>query len=165
VAENTSPQWFDFGEVGIPVLFAYHETASGMVAAGRATLEARKPAWGYLRIYDAKSGKQVAAFDDAANVRKLPTPAGEWSIHNTEIRGDRAYSSWYSNGIVAIDIGEVGKRKPDLDMVGQFVPDGPSTFPFPEVWGVAIRKSDNVIFASDMGSGLWIVKPKGKAKP
>jgi hypothetical protein len=164
VADNTSPQWFDFGEVGIPVLFAYHETASGMVAAGRATLEARTPAWGYLRVYDAKSGKQVAAFDDAANVRKLPAPPGDWSIHNTEIRGDRAYSSWYSNGIVAIDIGDVGKRKPDLDMVGQFIPDGPSTFPFPEIWGVAIR-SDKVIFASDMGSGLWIVKPKGKAKP
>jgi hypothetical protein len=165
VADNTSPQWFDFGDVGIPVLFADHNTANGMVAAGKATLEARKPAWGYLRIYDAKSGKQVAAFDDAANVRKLPAPPGDWSIHNTEIRGDRAYSSWYSNGIVAIDIGDIGKRRADLDMVGQFVPEGPSTFPYPEIWGVAIRKSDNVIFASDMGSGLWIVKPKGKARP
>jgi hypothetical protein len=32
------------------------------------------------------------------------------------------------------------------------------------VWGVAIRK-DGVVFASDIGSGLWIVKPKGKAAP
>ena len=166
VAENTSPQWFDFGSVGIPVLFADHETAAGMVAAGKATLTGRKPAWGYLRVFNAKTGKQVAAFDDAPNVRTLPAPPGDWTIHNTEIAGDRAYSSWYSNGIVAIDIGDLGKRKrSDLDMVGQFVPDASaSTFPFAEVWGVAIR-SDKVIFASDMGSGLWIVKPKGKAKP
>jgi hypothetical protein len=163
VAENTSPQWFDFGEVGIPVLFADHETAAGMVAAGRATLTARKPSWGYLRVYDAKTGKQVAKFDDAANVSALPAPPGDWSIHNTEIKGKRAYSSWYSNGIVALDIGDVGKRKGKLRMVGQFVPDAESTFPFPNIWGVAIR--DRVIFASDMGSGLWIVKPKGKAKP
>lgn len=164
VAENTSPQWFDFGEVGIPVLFTDHETASGMVAAGSATLTARKPSWGYLRVYDAKSGKQVARFDDVPNVHALPAPPGDWTVHNTEIRRDRAYSSWYSNGIVAIDIGDVGKRRADLDLVGQFVPYGPSTLPFPNVWGVAIR-SDGLIFASDMGSGLWIVKPKGKAAP
>ena len=163
VAENTSPQWFDFGEIGVPVLFADHETATGMVAAGKATLTGRKPSWGYLRVFDAKTGEQVAAFDDAPNVSALPAPPGDWSIHNTEIKGDRAYSSWYSNGIVALDIGDVGKRRGKLRMVGQFVPTGPSTFPFPEVWGVAIR--DRIIFASDMGSGLWIVKPKGKAAP
>ncbi len=167
VAENTSPQWFDFGEVGIPVLFADHDTAAGMVAAGKARLMARKPSWGYLRVYDAETGEQVAAFDNAANVRALPAPPGEWSIHNTEISGDRAYSSWYSNGIVAIDIGPLGKSgRNKLRMVGQFVPDAPaSRLPFPDIWGVAIRPSDEVIFASDMGSGLWIVKPKGRAAP
>lgn len=165
VAENTSPQWFDAAEVGIPVLFAEHETAAGMVAAGKARLVARKPTWGYLRVFDEKTGEQVAVFNDVPNIRALPAPPGEWSIHNTEVKGDRAYSSWYSNGIVALDIGEIGKRKrPDIDKVGQFVPFGESTLPFADVWGVAIR-ADGVIFASDMGSGLWIVKPKGKAKP
>jgi hypothetical protein len=167
IAQNTSPQWFDFGDVGVPVLFTDHETAQGMVAAGKATLKARRPSWGYLRVYNAKTGKQLAAFDRAPNVRKLPAPEGDWTIHNTEIEGKRAYSSWYSNGIVAIDIGNFvkGKRHGKLRMVGQFVPSGPSTFPVAEVWGVAVRKSDDVIFASDMGSGLWIVKPKGKAAP
>jgi hypothetical protein len=166
VAENTSPQFFDAAEVGIPALFADHETALGMVAAGKARLMARKPSWGYLRVYDAETGEQVAKFDRASNVHVFPPPMGEWSIHNTEVRGGRAYSSWYSNGIVAIDISRLGKSdRPKLRMVGQFVPDAPaSTLPFPDVWGVAIR-SDGVIFASDMGSGLWIVKPKGMAKP
>jgi len=32
------------------------------------------------------------------------------------------------------------------------------------VWGVAVR-SDNVIFVSDLGSGLWIIRPTGPAAP
>ena len=165
VAENTSPQWFDFAPIDIFVLFTDHETAQGMVQAGRATIKARKPSWGYLRVYDSRSGEQVASFDDAPNVRALPAPEGEWSIHNTEVRGDRAYSSWYSNGIVALDLGPLDRKRPgDPKMVGQFVPTGESSWPYPSVWGVAIRR-DGLIFASDMGSGLWIVKPKGKAKP
>jgi hypothetical protein len=43
VSDNTSPQWFDFGEVGIPVLFTDHETAQGMVAAGFAKLRRASP--------------------------------------------------------------------------------------------------------------------------
>jgi hypothetical protein len=50
-------------------------------------------------------------------------------------------------------------------MVGQFVPTAGGVSAFPSVWGVAIRRSDNVIFASDEGSGLWIVRPTGKAAP
>ncbi len=166
VAENTSPQWFDFDEVGIPVLFTDQETAEGIVAAGWATLKARKPSWGYLRVYNARTGKQVAKFDGAPNVHKLPVPPGEWSIHNTEVMGDRAYSSWYSNGIVALDLKPLNRRHPgDPRMVGQFVPP-PSgeDLPFFGMWGVVIRE-DGVVFGSDLGSGLWIVKPKGKAAP
>jgi hypothetical protein len=166
VAENTSPQWFDFGEVGIPVLFTDHETAQGMVAAGFATLKALKPSWGYLRIYDAESGRQVAKFDDVRNVHTLPAPVGDWTIHNTEVMGDRAYSSWYSNGIVALDLGPLDKRRPrDPKFVGQFVPPpAGEDLPFTGMWGVFIRE-DGVIFGSDAASGLWIVKPKGKAAP
>jgi hypothetical protein len=168
ISANTSPQWLDFGSVEIPVLFTDHQTATGMVAAGRATLRARDPAWGFLRVYDAKTGKQVAKFDRAPNVRTLPAPPGIWSIHNTEILSDRAYSSWYSNGIVALDIEDFVEGEDDDDprMVGQFVPgDAPSTLPGPSIWGVAISASDGLIFASDEGSGLWIVKPTGRAAP
>jgi hypothetical protein len=168
VAENTSPQWFDFGEVGIPVLFTDHETAQGMVAAGRAKLKARRPSWGYLRIYNAATGKQVAKFDKAPNVRTLPAPPGSWSIHNTEVVGKRAYSAWYSNGVIALDLKSLKRKHPsDPKMVGQFATPRPaSEVPFAgEVWGVFIRPSDNAIFLSDMGTGLWIVKATGRAAP
>jgi hypothetical protein len=169
ISEATSPQWFDFGSVGIPVLFTDHATAQGMVAAGRAELEAGRPSWGYLRIFNARTGRQVAKFDDAPNVHALPGPEGFWSIHNTEVVGNRAYSSWYSNGVIALNLRRVGRDEADDPrMVGQFVPEaaphagGPAV---PDVWGVVIRPSDNVIFLSDLGSGLWIVKATGRAAP
>jgi hypothetical protein len=172
ISTSTSPQWFDFGDVAIPVLFTDHATAQGMRDAGRATLEATPPTWGFLRVFDAKSGKQVAEFNALPHVSELPSPTGDWSIHNTEVRGDRAYSSWYSHGIVALDLSPLDRSEPgNPRMVGQWVPPGaPSHTPVLHsgvaiVWGVAIRESDGVIFASDMNSGLWIVKPTGPAAP
>jgi LVIVD repeat len=168
VAENTSPQWFDFGAVGIPVLFTDHETAQGMVAAGRAKLKARRPSWGFLRVYDATTGRQVAKFDRVSNVHTLPAPPGSWTIHNTEVSGERAFISWYSNGIVALDLKSLrGPHPSDPKLVGQFRTPMPATeVPFAgEVWGVAVRSSDKAIFASDMGTGLWIIKATGKAAP
>jgi hypothetical protein len=172
VSTATSPQFFDFGSVGIPVLFTDHATAQGMVAAGSATLRALEPSWGFLRVFDAATGVQVAKFDAAPNVHALPDPDGDWSIHNTEVAGDRAYSSWYSNGVLALDLGPLGRERPrDPILVGQFVPAGgvshseviPSGIP--EVWGVVIRSRDGTVFLSDMNSGLWIVRPTGRAAP
>jgi hypothetical protein len=62
-----------------------------------------------------------------------------------------------------LDLDRLRKGK-DPKMVGQFVP-APAPDQFPSVWGVVIRPSDNVIFASDEGSGLWIIRATGKAAP
>ena len=168
VSTATSPQFFDFGRAGIPVLFTDHATAQGMVAEGRATLVAQRPSWGFLRVFDAATGAQVAKFDRLRNVHNLPAPAGEFSIHNTEVVGDRAYVSWYTNGIVALDLGPLDDLE-DPELVGQFVPPAaPARGPLGDVtnvWGVVVRPSDNVVFASDLNSGLWIVRPTGEAAP
>jgi hypothetical protein len=162
VSPDTSPQWFDFSEASVPVLFTDPATATGMVDNGSATLEAQEPSWGYLRIYDAATGEQVAKFDDVFGMNDLDEAFnGFWSIHNTDVSGDRAYVSWYSNGIVALDLSPLNGATPsDPVQVGQFIPGG-----FPEVWGVMVRPGDGTIFASDMGSGLWIIRPTGDAAP
>ena len=94
------------------------------------------------------------------------------SIHNNELLGDRSHASWYSNGIVASDLRPLNdddEASPRL--AGQFLPKAgkshSSSIPggVPIVWGVAIRASDHTIFASDMNSGLWIVRPTGPAAP
>jgi hypothetical protein len=140
-------------------------------AADTMTITAVRPSWGYLRIFLESAGsewQQVATFTDAPHADgEHPTPPGSWSIHNTEVLGNRAYSAWYSNGVVAIDV----SNPLDPVRVGQFVPDtsnrhanslgvGPA-----EVWGVAIDPATGIIYLSDMRTGLWIVRPTGQAAP
>lgn len=172
ISSDTSPQPFDYApRMRVPVLFTAHETARGMLSAGRARLLAGTPAWGFLRVFDAATGQQVATFDDLPYVRKLRGPVGFWSIHNTEVNGDRGYSAWYSHGVVALDLSLLGAATPaDPLMVGQFVPEGGDSKTFlpdgiPVVWGVHARASDDLVFLSDMLSGLWIVRPIGDAAP
>ena len=172
ISTDTTPQWWDPAEVSIPVVFTDHATAQGLVAAGSATLQAQTPSWGFLRVFDAASGTQVAKFDGVPNVHALPPPAGDWSIHNNEVLGNRSYASWYSNGIVALNLNPLRATPIGNPVkVGQFIPAGaPSHTDFiasgvPNVWGVAIRASDQTIFASDLNSGLWIVRPTGPAAP
>ncbi len=150
---DTSPQWFDFSNVTIPVLFTDTATADGMVNAGSATLDPQQPSWGFLRVFDAATGDQVQTFDDVPNINDLSAADdGFWSIHNTEVWDDMAYSSWYSNGIVGLDLS--GLPGP-ITMERQFVPPGD----FPSVWGVFIDEDEGLIYASDEGSGLWIIRP------
>jgi hypothetical protein len=168
ISEATSPRWTDLGAVEIPVLLTDHLTARKMVRSGIASLIAQVPSSGYLRVFDAASGREVASFDDLPGVHALTPPEGAWSIHNTEVSGHIAFSSLHSNGVVALDLSRLPR---DPVMVGQFVPPGaPSQSPFlpsgvPLVWGVAIRSSDNAVFLSDMNGGLWIVQPTGNSVP
>jgi hypothetical protein len=124
ISQATSPQWWDeIAEVGIPVVYTDHRTARGIVSAGRGTLIARPPSWGFLRIFDATTGRQVAQFDDLPFVHSLRRGESAWSIHNTEVAGARAYSSWYSYGIVALDLSPLARAGVgDPVKVGQFVP-------------------------------------------
>jgi len=78
---DISPQWWDFSEATIPVLFTDVDAADGMVAAGIGTVRAHEPTWGFLRVFDAAAGVQVSQFDDVPNIND-PTKAGNgfWSI-------------------------------------------------------------------------------------
>ena len=158
------------------------ETVRTALASGEVTmtLTPSTPGFGFLRVYRESAGtdadgdgvaefSQTGSFSALTNVTgELDAPPGSWEIHNTEVNGDRAYSSWYSNGIVALDL--TNPASPAL--VGQFVPRASarrtSTFGrkrFPIVWGVVLDPSTGIVYASDMRSGLWIVQPTGEAAP
>jgi len=166
----------EFASIGVPVIQIadIDDVASALRAPGgpdTMTIIAQTPSWGYVRVFrEDASGEwqQVGRFTDAPNAFGAhPTPPGSWSVHNTEVLGNRAYSAWYSNGIVAIDL--TNPTAPQR--VGQFVPDtsrrhanslgtGPA-----EVWGVAVDPATGIVYASDMRTGLWIVRPTGPAAP
>jgi len=141
-------------------------------AGGAVTLsfEPSAPGWGFLRVFQegpSENWEEVSRFEGpAVNADGSPFfPPGAWSIHNTEVLGDRAYSAWYSAGIIALDVSD--PTTPEL--VGQFVPKASKRSanflgPGPTlVWGVAIDPETGLIYASDMRSGLWIVRPTGDA--
>lgn len=133
------------------------------------TITAETPSWGYVRVFRETGGsewQQVGRFADAPNALGVfPSPAGQWSVHNTEVLGDRGYSSWYSNGVVVLDLSDPTRPR----RVGQFVPDTSSRYANSlgvgpaEVWGVAIDPDTGIVYASDMRTGLWIVRPTGPA--
>jgi hypothetical protein len=141
------------------------------------TLTPSPPTHGFLRVFHEGTGSdgdgdgvveytQVGEFDDAPNVSgSLNVPPGTWNIHNTETRGNRAYSAWQSNGVVALDLSVPTAPR----MVGQFVPPANSRHanvlgPGPaQVWGVAIDPATGIVYASDMRTGLWIIRPTGAA--
>jgi hypothetical protein len=143
------------------------------------TLDPSEPTWGFIRVFSEASSSdvngdgtpeftQVGSFDDLEHTSgELFTPPGSWSVHNTEVNGDHAYSSWYSHGIVALDL--ANPASPTL--VGQFVPPTSDRFAGSlghgpaEVWGVAIDPETGIVYASDMRTGLWIVEPTGSAAP
>jgi hypothetical protein len=166
ISDATSPQWWTTGDVGIPAVFTDHQTARDILGR-RVTLAAGRPTVGFLRVYDAETGEQVASFDDLPLMHKVHPP-GTFTIHNTEVNGDVAYSSWYDHGIVAVDLSPLATDPiGDPILAGRFVPDPVqgAAAPFGGMWGVFVRPSDGLVFASEFASGLWILQPTGAAAP
>jgi hypothetical protein len=83
---------------------------------------------------------------------------GLFDVHNTEVLTGRQFaSSWYSDGIVWWTMSKRGTSH----QKGQFVPPPSRAIGIPLVWGVYNFHLRNLVLASDIGSGLWIVRPKG----
>ncbi len=112
--------------------------------------------WGFGRVFDAKKGLTEIATFDTGNVTASPA-LGDWTMHNVIVRGNTAYVSWYSDGMVLVDISQPANPR----ITGQYVPaaaaDPYGILPTaPEMWGVYVHGS--LILGSDMNSGLHILK-------
>ena len=87
-----------------------------------------------------------------------PEPGlGESTVHDTSVIGNRAYFSWYDNGVYAVDVSNPAKPRvtahfvppAKLDSDNHFCPS--CTF----VWEA--RAHRDYVLASDMNSGLWVL--------
>lgn len=141
------------------------------------SMTAGKPEWGFLEVFDESQASdtngdgtpeytQVGQFAYGPPVTGVfPAPPGTWTIHNTEVKGNRGYAAWFANGIVAMDLSDPTHPR----FVGQFVPPTNGRFasslgPGPaSVWGVAVDPATGIVYGSDMRTGLWIVRPTGAA--
>jgi hypothetical protein len=128
---------------------------------------ATEPGFGYLRVYDESSLAAPVQVGEYRTPNSLGTDdqgAGDYVIHNPLLIGTDVYASWYSDGIRVIDVSN--PRAPRE--VASFVPPAVQNPVKPaqrgtltnttQVWGVAVDEATGLVFASDMNSGLWILR-------
>jgi hypothetical protein len=135
-------------------------------------VDATRPAetWTFQRIWDTRDLSAPKLLGTFATEAAVPGRDGRigvdgiYSVHNAVVVGDLEYASWYSDGIRVVDLSNPAKPRE----VGSFVPpaapsadvpspDGRRSFPL--VWGV--YPAQGLVFASDMGSGLWVFRFTG----
>lgn len=117
--------------------------------------------WGFVRIYDTSDPTDPALLSifhttNSLNLNGPPDPRGTYSVHNVFVRGDTAFFSWYSDGLLLLDISQ-----PDAPREIARFNDTSTQFEaqnggIQNVWGVHV--SDELIFASDRNGGLYILK-------
>jgi hypothetical protein len=93
--------------------------------------------------------------------------SGDYTIHNPFLVGTDVYISWYSDGVRVVDASD----PTDLKEVAYFVPpagQNPVKPPqrgvlsqMPQIWGVVVDETTGLIYASDMNTGLWILRRTG----
>ena len=122
---------------------------------------------GYLRVYDYSNlaaPVQIGEYRTPNSLGSNSQAAGDYSIHNALVVGTDVYMSWYSDGIRVVDASN--PRAPRE--VAYFVPPSANNpvkpsqrgvlSNAPQVWGVAYDEATGLIYASDMNSGLWILR-------
>ncbi len=126
--------------------------------------------FGYLRVFDYSNlaaPVQIGTFRTANASGSKDTKAGDYTIHNPLLVGTDLYVSWYTDGIRVLD----AKDPRHVREVAHFVPPAVNNPIQPsqrgvltnatQVWGVAYDADRKLVYASDMNSGLWILKRTG----
>jgi len=123
--------------------------------------------FGYLRAYDysdLSAPEQIGAYHTPKSLGTDDQGAGDYVIHNPLLVGTDVYASWYSDGIRIIDASDPTA----MHEVAYFVPPAGQNPVKPaqrsvltnttQVWGVAVDETTGLIYASDMNTGLWILR-------
>jgi hypothetical protein len=132
--------------------------------------ERHGPGWGGQRLYDISDPSSVAELGTFVSERGASNDNGmavhvdgRYSAHNAQIVDGIEYVAWYSDGVRIVDVSdptmpvELGSFVPParVDPLGYWdAPNGNRAFAM--VWGVHV--ADDLIYVSDMHSGLWIVR-------
>ena len=122
---------------------------------------------GYLRVYDYSNlaaPVQIGEYRTPNSQGSDSQAAGDYSIHNALVVGTDVYMSWYSDGIRVVD----ASNPRAIREVAFFVPPSANNpvkpsqrgvlSNAPQMWGVAYDEATDLIYASDMNSGLWILR-------
>ena len=123
--------------------------------------------YGYLRVYDYSNlaaPQQIGEFRTQNSLGIGAQGSGDYTIHNAFVMGTDVYISWYSDGVRVVDASN--PRAPRE--VAHFVPPAGQNPVKPsqrgtlsnttQVWGVFVDEASGLVYASDMNTGLWILR-------
>ena len=126
---------------------------------------------GYLRVYDYSNLAAPVQIGEYRTPNSMGTDnqaGGDYVIHNPLVVGSEIFLSWYSDGVRIVDAANPSA----LREVAYFVPPSANNpvkpsqrgvlSNAPQVWGVAYDPVSGLIYASDMNSGLWILRRTGQ---
>ncbi|MEP6693584.1 MAG: hypothetical protein ABJB39_02970 [Chloroflexota bacterium] len=126
-----------------------------------------EPGWGYMRIWDysnPRAPRQISSFKTTNSLGSSDPGAGDYVIHNPLVVGTDIYISWYTDGVRVVDASDA--RHPRE--VAYFVPPAGQNPVKPaqrsvltnttQVWGVVVDEVTGLVYASDMNTGLWILR-------
>jgi hypothetical protein len=149
----------------------FSDKEANVAAAGAAavviTNNQQSSPWGGVRIWDysVPSNPVLAStYDTTCSASTAPSAEcselGTYTVHNVQVVGDLAHISWYSDGVLILDISDPYNPKEvarfnKTDDKFEAKNGGPQV-----VWGIYVdtaRKKDN-IFASDRNGGLYVLK-------
>lgn len=112
--------------------------------------------WGFLHFFDIRdpsSPRELARFATPNTFNKAVATEGIWSVHNPEVRGNRLYASWYSDGVRLLDIAAVSAPRE----VGFWTGAGaPADAPPVEIWSAVPHRQ--LLLASDRNFGLYVLR-------
>jgi len=124
--------------------------------------------FGYMRVWDFSRATpvQIGSYKTPNSLGTNDQGAGDYVIHNNFLVGNTVYSSWYTDGVRVIDVSNPRSPKE----VAYFVPPATENPVKPsqrgvltnttQVWGVVVDRATGLVYASDMNSGLWILRRK-----
>ena len=93
-----------------------------------------------------------------------PDPRGTYSVHNVIVEDDKVFLSWYSEGILILDISDPYKPVE----IARYHQEG-SEFEdqnggIQVVWGIFKPEGEEIIYASDLNGGLYVLELRDRTE-
>jgi hypothetical protein len=120
--------------------------------------------WGGVRIWDYSDPTNPVLASEFDTVCSLtPTDAscdlrGTYSVHNVVVEGHLAYFSWYSDGVLILDIRDPANPVEVARYNGLGEEFEMQNAGIQDVWGIWKQAGDPWIYASDRNGGLYVLR-------